>query len=239
MMGSPLDRRCWRDDIAWMVELFRSSGPFRLIDVKTNVDVGKVTSITDTSEACGEDSAGFMVRVDNGREYAVVGTKRYEPALFESYFRIKFTPEGNDGLVPERIEVWDGGYASLFGDMAVGSPSEPALAFTLINEAAAAINAPIHARLAEAKEQQRAREEAEQKALNEAWFREREARRVQRWNEIKKLLVGKVVDAGPGPDHDGLATIILVYEDGRRVVVSQDGFPAASFPSLRVSLVEE
>jgi len=238
VMGSQVDRRCWKDDIVWMVELFKGSGPFRLIDAKTG-DARRVASIVDTSDACREGSAGFKVTVDDGPEYVVTGTESYDPPLFSSYFRIKFAPEGNDGLIPEKIEVWDGGYVSYSCDMSVASPSESTLAFTLVNEAAAAINAPIRMRMAEAEEQKRAREEAEAQAASRAHFRDLEARQAQRWNEIKKLLVGKVVDAGPGPDRNGLATITLVYEDGRRVVVNQDGFPGVPLPNLRVSLVEE
>lgn len=239
-----MDRRCWKDDIDRLVELFKSSGPFRLTDAKKG-DARRVTSIVDSSDAVHPllvDYVQFSVTVDGGEVYTVSGTKSYSPSLGDHYFKIRVESK-EDGLLPERFEILDGGCESYSGEMSMPSPRDAALRFTLVDEGAAAINAPIRARLAEAEEQKRALEEAEARARCEEEIRAREARKARQRDEVKALLSGNVVDVVSGFDHDRLATITFVYEDGRRVTTGwatdYPWLPECRDAKLTVSSVKE
>ncbi|MBP7133793.1 hypothetical protein KBA73_01115 [Patescibacteria group bacterium] len=149
------------DAVARLAKLFAErKGQFIATHVQDG-DLGEVESIQDQSEPA-RSQATLIVTMKSGRIFTLKGSAYEQPTLFENYFNVKFeVPRGRDfqdcagrdstyayssveeGTIPSRIELADGGYESYSGEMSVASPSTPSLLLTLVDTGAAAFNKPI------------------------------------------------------------------------------------------------
>lgn len=172
--------------VARLVRLFNErKGAFKAIHV-TEGDLGEVIEILDETERKAFGQAKFSIKLENGHVFTFQGTPRTDPHLFDYYFDIVFQmpctesirPSGNhegcydsypvsEGTAPLSIDILDGGYESLHGEMAVGSPTRPKLVLRLVHLGAEEFNRPV---LEEAVRQERERlkdfEREEQDDLN-------------------------------------------------------------------------
>jgi len=149
-----------------LVELFGK----RKGDVHATLVNGEACKVDSVRNLSTDHHAVLEIVLETGQVLQYKGSAASHPGLGEEFFTIRFVdaraPDVDvaEGTIPRRVEIHDGGYASLYGEMSMASPRDPELELVLVDTGAEAFNRPI----LEAKIEELRQQRAEEKLRNDA-----------------------------------------------------------------------